>query len=76
MAVERKNVEIIKLLLSNPNIDISVENEIYYFYSFKVFLMNFMIFINIFLWKKPIELTTNQNIINIFKSKNSIKLNK
>ena len=49
MAVERKNVEIIKLLLSNPNIDISVENEIYYFYSFKVFLMNFMIFINIFL---------------------------
>lgn len=32
IAVEKQNIEIIKLLLSNNNININIKNDIYFFF--------------------------------------------
>ena len=34
MAVEKGNIEIVQLLLLNPNIDTNVRDDIYYFVKF------------------------------------------
>lgn len=59
VAVEKKNVEIIELLLNNPKIKINIKDNQVYFVEIHDFFF-------VFLWKTPLELTTDQNIKNLF----------
>ena len=45
MAVEKGNIEIVQLLLLNPNIDTNVRDDIYYFVKFIKFFWWFFWFL-------------------------------
>ena len=67
LAVEKNNVEIVKLLLKHENIDISIKDDIQYNKiksSFCYFYFNDFFFDNF--WRKPIDCALNEEIKQLF----------
>lgn len=61
IAVAKANTPIIKLLLSKPEININVKDEIFILFFQSSFIQNWMV-IQYNLWKKPEELALDPEI--------------